>query len=142
MQEEADDQRRQRQPQTQQQATYTTNINTNEFQHLTAANIGMSLPSASSVASSSGAGVSVSVGGHLNASEPGSAQGGSSLLPEHAFHHSYNAFAAYNGNNEYQGGYSSNSHEEGVNEILQYAHSDEGNGPSEQSEYSPPENQN
>lgn len=133
----------QQQPQLQQQSAYPTNTSSNahEFQHLTAANIGMvSLPSAASVASSSGAGVSI-VGVPSTVTEP-VGDGASSLLPEHAFHQSYDAaYAAYIGNSEYQGGYSSDNHEQGVDVILQYANSGEGNPPSQQNEYSVPDNQ-
>ena len=67
--------------------------------------------------------------------------GGTSLLPEHAFHGSYPpSFSAYSGNSDYgQLGYASNNHEQGVNVILQYANSGEAHAQKDHAGYGLPQ---
>jgi len=135
--EDEEQQRRQRQ----QQPLHSQNQSNNEFIHLTAANIGMTLPSASTVGtSSSGAGSNLPLMSGLDSAQ--NPAGGTSLLPDHAFHGSYPpSFAAYNSNPDYgQLGYASNNHEQGVNVILQYANSGETHTQKDQSGYGLPQN--
>eukprot|EP00598_Pedospumella_elongata_P010396 CAMPEP_0184999824 /NCGR_PEP_ID=MMETSP1098-20130426/66536_1 /TAXON_ID=89044 /ORGANISM="Spumella elongata, Strain CCAP 955/1" /LENGTH=289 /DNA_ID=CAMNT_0027526897 /DNA_START=32 /DNA_END=901 /DNA_ORIENTATION=+ len=137
MQEEDEElQRRQRQ----QPSHHPQNQPSNEFIHLTAANIGMTLPSASSVGtSSSGAGNNLPIMSGLDSAQ--NPAGGTSLLPEHAFHGSYPpSFSAYSGNSDYgQLGYASNNHEQGVNVILQYANSGEAQAQKDHAGYGLPQ---